>query len=457
MILINALFWGRFHPLMVHLPIGFLLLAIIAEWFFKEEHHRKMINFIWLLGSVSAILAAVFGWLLASGGGYEEGNLFWHRWLGVGLAVVSTSIWVARSRDMIGEKKWTHVINIALLLGLTFVGHLGGNLTHGSSYLLDHAPTFVQAMFAEEDATTSYTSFDQPDSVVVYADLIEPIFAQKCMECHNEEVQRGGLNMASPELLMEGGDHGAVLVNSNARESELFRRLTLPYDHEKFMPLKGEPMTYDEVSLLAWWINSGAAFEDRLSQYEVPEDVKEMLYVMYEIDLTEKPYYEKVAVEAISEEDMSSLQQAGFKIQTIGPNSNLLDVRYAGKMDKATMNQLSLAAEQITWLDLHQTELTDDLMAAFPDMPHLTRLRLQQNPITDEGIQALAALEHLESLNLYDTDLSDAGLTSLSKIKSLKRIYLWQTNVTSEGVKAIEEALVGIEVDMGATLTPVNL
>ena len=47
--------------------------------------------------------------------------------------------------------------------------------------------------------------------VFVYANLIQPLFEDKCYSCHNEDKQKGGLLMVTEEDLLRGGDHGAIL------------------------------------------------------------------------------------------------------------------------------------------------------------------------------------------------------------------------------------------------------
>ena len=44
-----GLFFGRLHPLIVHLPIGFLLLAAVLEWW-PGEKARPAIQTAWFLG-----------------------------------------------------------------------------------------------------------------------------------------------------------------------------------------------------------------------------------------------------------------------------------------------------------------------------------------------------------------------------------------------------------------------
>ena len=161
-------------------------------------------------------------------------------------------------------------LNAAVIILLFLGGHLGGNLTPGPDYLLEYAPGFVQKMLGgESKPEAALPALNHPDSSYLYANMVLPILERKCMSCHNDEVQRGGLNMATPELLQVGGDGGAVLVAGNALESELFRRVTLPFSSAKFMPPKGDPMTYDEIKIMEWWLQQDASFEKRVSDTEV--------------------------------------------------------------------------------------------------------------------------------------------------------------------------------------------
>ena len=162
------------------------------------------------------------------------------------------------------------------MLLLVTTGHLGGNLTHGSSYLLDNAPGFIQKIFGHSDSGKEVVDFSKanPDSLNVYAQLIQPVFEQKCYSCHNDNKANGGLNMSSEEALLEGGDHGEVFVAGNSRESNLVKRVTLDQSSKKFMPPKGIPLNYTKIRLLEWWIDQGASFSNSLSQTEANEDIK---------------------------------------------------------------------------------------------------------------------------------------------------------------------------------------
>lgn len=455
MILLDT-FIGRFHPLVVHLPIGFLVLGIVTEWFYRSEKVKPFVVFSWLMGGVSAFFAVLFGWLLANEGGYEEGSLFWHRWLGIALTVFAFGVYFVKSGRIELGNLGHQVLNLGALALLTIVGHLGGNMTHGSDYLIENAPTALKAILGSEATEAEAEAIDKPaDSIYLYTDLIEPVFEAKCMQCHNNEVQRGALNMSSPAKLALGGDHGVVLVAGSAEESELFRRVTLLPDHAKYMPLKGQPMTFQEIKLMEWWLEEGASFEARLTEYEVPKDMASILLKQYEVDVSEKPYYEKVKVNPAEEQVLEKIRNMGFKVETLGAGNNLLEVSYRGQ-NIENIEVLLEAAAQITWLDLSNTQITDEQINTIGKLPNLTRLRLQNNPIGDEGVAALSSLKHLESLNLHHTQVTNAVATTLGKIVGLKRVYLWETQATLAILSNLQAAKPELEVDLGIQYASIN-
>src|SRR5215813_696111 len=61
-----AQFFGRFHPLAVHLPIALVLLAAALECagrFEKGRHLRASVGLLLPLAATSALLAVFLGWL----------------------------------------------------------------------------------------------------------------------------------------------------------------------------------------------------------------------------------------------------------------------------------------------------------------------------------------------------------------------------------------------------------
>ncbi len=448
-----SLFIGRFHPVFVHLPIGFLLLAILMEFFNSRVRSKNMdaaILFALKLGAASTFLAAGMGWLLANEGGYNESHLFWHRWLGIGVGALSL-IALAIKGELIPLPKSVYKIGLLGMTGLILAtGHLGGNMTHGASYLTEYLP------FGNSEEVVVQQAFNNPDSVFVYRDLIQPMLEERCFECHNQDKDNGGLQMQTAELLTKGGDGGPVLVNGKAVDSELFQRITTNPTSKKFMPTGGKThLGYEEVKLIGWWINEGADFDQPISEMTIPKDIKYLLENKWKVSLTKKSYVETASVAPLETSIMKNMQALGFSGSPLASGNNFLDIRYnklGATPSLADLETLAQAKTQITWLNLANRNINDDMLSIIGRFSNLTRLQIQQNPITDKGIVALANLKNLESLNLYGTEVTDAALSTIEQLPNLEKLFLWQTKVTSEGVEKLQDKLPKLKIELGISM-----
>ncbi len=450
-------FLGRFHPIVVHLPIGFLLLGILLEYLTRKSGLElgKAKSWIFLAGALAAVLAAGLGWMLASDGGYGENTLFWHRWLGIGVAVVAVLLWLV-STGRFTLSSTIYKLSLLVLIGLLVVtGHLGGNLTHGANYLLEYAPEPMAKLLGSAPPAAIEISAD-PDSVVVFTDLIQPMLENRCVQCHNSEKKKGDLDLSTPEAILAGGDDGEVIQPGNAQESELFNRITLPQDHKKFMPTDGNtPLSYHQVRLISWWIDAGADFEATVLATGVPPDIKFLLAQNYQLDSDPKPYVERAQVTAAPDDQLIKLQEAGFYAQPIASNNNFIEVKKkkSAELQKESLSLIGNVSRQVTWLHLSEAGLSDEDLSFLGELENLTLLRLDNNAITDRGVKYLEGLPHLESLNLYGTQVSGEILESLKTLPELKKVFLWQTKVSPQEVSAIREALPHLEVDAGMELS----
>ena len=85
-------FFGRLHPLEVHLPIGILFLAIGLELPARRKKYAFLapaLPLLWGGGFVSAVVACVAGFLLMLSGDYESEALDTHQYMGIALAVTA--------------------------------------------------------------------------------------------------------------------------------------------------------------------------------------------------------------------------------------------------------------------------------------------------------------------------------------------------------------------------------
>src|SRR6188472_1343128 len=83
---------GRFHPVLVHLPIGILLLAALFQLLalkpkYASLHPATGIALFW--GMISAILSCISGYLLSQSGDYDDELLDTHTWFAIATASIS--------------------------------------------------------------------------------------------------------------------------------------------------------------------------------------------------------------------------------------------------------------------------------------------------------------------------------------------------------------------------------
>ncbi len=133
---------GYFHPLLVHLPIGFLLLAILMDLLAYRSAfvlYRAAVPVTLFLGFVAALLSCGTGYLLASSGDYDFSSLQTHQQAGWIVAGASGGLWLLnavlfRKQSQAGSR-WMSALLLALGGLIAYTGHQGGSLTHGSDYL----------------------------------------------------------------------------------------------------------------------------------------------------------------------------------------------------------------------------------------------------------------------------------------------------------------------------------
>jgi Leucine-rich repeat (LRR) protein len=129
----------------------------------------------------------------------------------------------------------------------------------------------------------------------------------------------------------------------------------------------------------------------------------------------------KESVSAANEEDIQKLSALKV-IMPVANGQHFLQANFvnAPNFDDAQINLLNNLSEQVIWLKLGRTKITDRSMVEVAKCKHLTHLHLEHTAITDAGLAQLQDLQYLEYLNLFDTKITDSGIQSLAKLKSLK-------------------------------------
>ena len=93
-----------------------------------------------------------------------------------------------------------------------------------------------------------------------YRDVF-PFLKANCVSCHNKTTTKAGLNMETPELMIQGGDSGPSIVPGKSAES-LIVTASLHQEDMEMPPPKNKSgavnLTPAEIALLKQWIDLGA-------------------------------------------------------------------------------------------------------------------------------------------------------------------------------------------------------
>ena len=254
------LFLGRFHPVLVHLPIGGLVLVGVLELLarfrrFKDaaQNNRLILG----LTAATSIATALLGWMLSQSGGYDPQLLQWHKWAGftvvagcMGTLLLS---WLSLPRT-------SRLSLLATLAVLVVASHLGSSITHGRGFLTRFAPKSIRALLGDNGGAPAAPALKSAlAQQQVFGALIQPILQRRCSACHGPEKRKADLSVETYEALLQGGKDGPVLIAGKAFDSPLIHRLLLPLNDEDHMPPEGKPQpTPAEITALQWWIDCGA-------------------------------------------------------------------------------------------------------------------------------------------------------------------------------------------------------
>jgi uncharacterized membrane protein len=439
MLLDIGVFTGHLHPLIVHLPIGFLLLAILfelASYFKKYQHLRSAVSFTLFLGFVSAIVACISGYVLSLTGEYDFKALGNHKTAGIFVAIVSALLFLMTTtqfRRILVIPRWAFSsLCILLFVSLAYTGHQGANLTHGSDYI---SLTVLMEQRRQKPATV--------EEAFIFEDVVHPLLIKRCSQCHRANKQKGKLSMQSLSSLQKGGKTGPAVVAGKLTESELYKRITLDPSHEKFMPADGKtPLTKGEVAIIKWWIGEGMAIEGKkIVELKNVEGIKPSVADFLGLSETENSnelaasFGREVNADIPLVFNMAladSLRKKGVNVRVMLHHPVMLDVTLPPGFDKKIdfiLGDLKAVARNVIWLNLSDNGLTENELYFLPMMTNLEKLRLEKNPIGDGVCSQLMGLNHLEAVNLNETKITSACMKKLKQMPALKRVYSWKTNV----------------------------
>lgn len=101
---------------------------------------------------------------------------------------------------------------------------------------------------------------------------VRPIFEKHCYHCHGEDKEKSGLRLDVKEAAFRGGSgHAPNIIPGKPEESPLVRFVRGDEGEELHMPQDGDPLSSEEISLLARWIGEGAVWPDGVDRVKLTD------------------------------------------------------------------------------------------------------------------------------------------------------------------------------------------
>ncbi len=429
--------FGRFHPLVLHLPIGLLAgLALLELRAFvtRTATPRSMFRFVAAASALFAIASAGTGLLLARSDEMTN-TLYLHRALGIAVAALASTLALA-ARARTGEIAprgfgLERALLAVTLLALVPAGHLGATLTHGENFLFApfSAPTRAESSLAEAKS-------DGPKTLV-HADIAQ-LLDKYCVECHGGSKKKGGLRLDTHESIEKGGKHGAVVLAGDAEKSELVLRMRIPSSDDDHMPPPEKPQPKpEEIDAIAAWVKAGARFGGEVAVVATQGKAKPSP------DVKKAPDAGAIA----------ALRERLVHVESEGEGDPLISVDFAAIAEKITDADftalISPLADSIADLSIARTKVTDAAMTLVARMPNLERLDLRGTAITSAGLAALSKHEKLSELIVAQGRLDDAANATLLAMPALRTVHLWKSGISDDAVSKLRAARPDVAFDAG--------
>lgn len=300
-------FTGIFHPMVVHFPVALLTLAAIVEALrlrYRNSISGDVTLVCLIIAGCSAVASAIVGWARAPMFD-ENGLLFSHRWLGIGLTVLTLILIgiaiASRRRPGSVVLRRTETAGVFAAAGMVaLVGHLGAELTHGESFVSSAwavvlnppkpQPAIVEAapvhpvipeikppVTPKVPLETISPSSIKPAPTVVtppgtifaggqpvdFLTQVWPIFQKHCVECHGPKKAKAKLRLDAESFVMGWDKDGQKLwVRGKSAESYILKVIGRNVDDDSRMPPldSNKIVTPEEYDLIKRWIDEGASW-----------------------------------------------------------------------------------------------------------------------------------------------------------------------------------------------------
>jgi hypothetical protein len=423
---------GRMHPLLLHIPIGILILVVLLTLFqkyFVAEATNSIVLFTLYLAALTSALTALMGLVLSGEGGYSEDLLTGHLISGVATSLLTWTLLLITFHYPEQKKLFYTFLTISVLC-LTFAGHLGASLTHGENYVF-------QPLSQNEETVLIIT-----DSTSLYEAAIYPVFNSKCVSCHNEKKAKGELIMTSIEKFTIGGENGAPWQSGEPDKSLLIKRILLPDEHDDHMPPIGKPqLTEDEINLLHQWIQYGADTKTAWTKFTAQDSLRTLAVKFIQQNQKATETSSLYAFDFASSATIERLNTPFLTVSQFSRSEPALkaDFFLREAFDKKKLEELSSVKDQLVTLNLFNMPVTDDDCKVIAQFKNLEKLNLNNTSISGKDFSFLKGLEKLKSLSITGTQAEFESVKTFSSLPELKEVFIWNTKLSSSDIEHLKK------------------
>lgn len=404
---------GKFHPLVLHLPIGSLLMTFLLVVISKLQKSslEKAIRIGVDFSFFGALTATILGYFLSLNDTYGIENLKPHLFAGLITLFLTFSLCI--SHRLQGKENLFISLFVMTLIALSITGHKGAMITHGEDYL---AP---EAFFGEPQIEKL------KDSIHLYEKVVSVIFEDKCVSCHNASKSKNNLRLDSYDLMIRGGNLGSLFDTDQPEKGLLVKYISLPMEDKLHMPPKNKAQLSDnEKWLLNHWVNSGAYRKSTYTKIDDEDLLKNQLISFLGLEKKVKQARGDVLVKLVA---------MGFRVNPNAIGDNFLKAKFVKtKLKSEHIKFLTKIKQQLVELDLSNSSFNDEMASTLVDFQNLKVLRLDRTAISDKALSYLYGTE-LKVLNICNTSVTFSGVSSLLKFTKLKKVYAWNTAIKDEG------------------------
>lgn len=424
---------GRMHPVVLHLPIGLLVMSFLL-WAIRKKIEPNSFQTIFLfslqLTALAASLTALMGFFLSQEGGYESSTLLVHKTAGVLLSFLCCGLLIIY-QYFPARKILLNVSMIAAIITMFVAGDFGAILTHGVGFVWQ--PLQGEKIEAEDKIT---------DSSSLFTAAIKPILKAKCFSCHNDKKAKGELVMTSPEKLLAGGKNGPIWIAGDPLNSHIIQNINLPLEEKKHMPPKGKAqLTPDEIKLIHAWIDDGADFEKTLKDYPDTDSLRILASGFINIPTQPEVQEEEYDFSPASAATIQRLNNPFLSVFSLSVNSPALQADFFVRQnfDRKNLDELLSVKEQLVALNLSNMPVTDADMKTISKFNNLEKLILNNTEITSKALEELQKLKKLHSLSIAGTRVDKGAAEYFAEFASLKEVFTWNSGISQSEASKMQE------------------